>query len=243
LEQALSDIGFKDKEAVQLHIQLNTLTFKDICTQAEDAYRMLFDRMEWPPAQHSCDSKAPPVVFGNLATSISRAELLNLIQAKPSAKGAGYAKKGVCFKCIKPGHWSREYPENRGKGRNSNGMKEQRMSSLGSPLCLHRGHLKSSKSTEELSTGVQAASAGPLLIPRPHTLAARKVPMEQMVASAINNVSLTFDPSVWTFENKVTPGVADDCPDLRKECLSVEDTTMKKMHIFCGDTRVYLPRG
>ena len=51
-----------------------------------------------------------------------------------------------------------------------------------------------------------------------------------------------FDPSVWTFENKVTPGVADDCPDQHKECLSVEDMTMKKMHIFCGDTRVYPPR-
>ncbi|KAI2508984.1 hypothetical protein MHU86_5479 [Fragilaria crotonensis] len=68
LEQALLDIGFKDKEAANLHMQVNKLTYKDICAHAEDAYRTLFDRKEWPPARHTRDSKAPPAAFGNMAT-------------------------------------------------------------------------------------------------------------------------------------------------------------------------------
>ncbi|KAI2503051.1 hypothetical protein MHU86_11399 [Fragilaria crotonensis] len=57
------DIGFKDKEAANLHMQVNKLTYKDICAHAEDAYRTLFDRKEWPPARHTRDSKAPPAAF------------------------------------------------------------------------------------------------------------------------------------------------------------------------------------
>jgi hypothetical protein len=121
LEQALLDIGFKDKEAANLHMQVNNLTFKDICNHAEDAYRMLIDRKVWPPAQHTCNSKAPPAAFGNMVTPITRTEVLNLIQSKPFTNGAGSAKKGVCHKCNKPGHWSRKCPEyNKGKGRNGN---------------------------------------------------------------------------------------------------------------------------
>ena len=80
LEQALLDIGFNNKEAANLHMQLNKLTYKDICAYAEDAYRTLFDRKEWPPARHIRNSKAPPAAFGNMATPITRAEVLNLNQ-------------------------------------------------------------------------------------------------------------------------------------------------------------------
>ena len=98
-------------------MQVNKLTYKDICAHAEDSYRTLFDRKEWPPSRHVRDSKAPPAAFGNLANApISRAEVLNLIQAKPSANGGNdTAKKGLCDNCNKPGHWSRECPE-RNKG-------------------------------------------------------------------------------------------------------------------------------
>jgi hypothetical protein len=46
LEQALLDIGFKDKDAANKQMSDNKLTYKDICTHAEDAYRTLFDRKE-----------------------------------------------------------------------------------------------------------------------------------------------------------------------------------------------------
>ncbi|KAI2511910.1 hypothetical protein MHU86_2426 [Fragilaria crotonensis] len=90
LEQALLDIGFKDKEAANLHMQVNKLTYKDICAHAEDAYRTLFDRKEAACTSHS-RLKAPPAAFGNMA--ITRAEVLNLIQSKASNNGAGLAKK------------------------------------------------------------------------------------------------------------------------------------------------------
>jgi hypothetical protein len=34
LEQALLDIGFKDKEAAYLHMKFNNLTYKDTCAYA-----------------------------------------------------------------------------------------------------------------------------------------------------------------------------------------------------------------
>jgi hypothetical protein len=180
LEQALLDIGFKEKEAVNLHMQVNKLTYKDICAHSEDAYRTLFDRKEWSPARHTCDSKAPPAAFGNMATPITRAEVLNLIQSKRFTNGAGSAKNGVCHKCNKPGHWLRKCPENnKGKaGMATVGTKDQRMPSPGSLLRLHLEHLKSSKPMARLSIGVQAASVGPLRTQQQHTLVGRKVLME-----------------------------------------------------------------
>ncbi|KAI2510749.1 hypothetical protein MHU86_3697 [Fragilaria crotonensis] len=41
LEQALLDIGFKEKTAANDHMSSLRLTYKDICTQAEDTYRTL----------------------------------------------------------------------------------------------------------------------------------------------------------------------------------------------------------
>ena len=57
LEQALLDIGFKDKEAANLHMQAEKLTYKDICTHAEDTYRTLYDRKE---CRCPCRSASPP---------------------------------------------------------------------------------------------------------------------------------------------------------------------------------------
>jgi hypothetical protein len=103
-------------------MQFNKLTYKDVYARVEDAYRTLFDRKQWPSSRHTCYSKAPPAAFGNLATCpITRAEVLNLIQAKPSANSTKYTKERVRHKCNKPGHWSRECPENKGKGRNGSG--------------------------------------------------------------------------------------------------------------------------
>jgi hypothetical protein len=57
LEQALLDTGFKDKDANK-DTPDNKLTYKDICTHVEDAYRTPFDCKEWPSACHASDSKA-----------------------------------------------------------------------------------------------------------------------------------------------------------------------------------------
>ncbi|KAI2490670.1 hypothetical protein MHU86_23913 [Fragilaria crotonensis] len=211
LEQALLDIGFKDKEAANLHMQVNKLTYKDICAHAEDAYRTLFDRKEWPPARHTRDSKAPPAAFGNMATPITRAEVLNLIQSKTSTNGAGLAKKGVCHKCNKPGHWSRECPENKGKGRNgSNGNERPK-------------DVKSWKSTPPPSGGPQVKQANGKAFnwcasckrwttthaTATHTGVKKSSDGPQGGGTAINNVSLAFDPSVWTTEIEVVPSVTD----------------------------------
>ena len=213
LEQALLDIGFKDKEAANLHMQMNKLTYKDICAHAEDAYRTLFDRKEWPPARHTRDSKAPPAAFGNMATPITRAEVLNLIQSKPSTNGAGSAKKGVCHKCNKPGHWSRECPENnsKGKGRNGGGNekpKDVKSSWKSAPPPSGAPQTKQANgktfnwcaSCKRWTTTHATAT---------HTGSKKGADGANGGGTAINNVSLAFDPSVWTTEIKVAPSVTD----------------------------------
>jgi hypothetical protein len=115
LEQALLDIGFKEKTAANDHKTSELkLTYKDICTQAEDTYRTLFDRKEWPPARHVRDSKAPPSTFGNLAVEnnapITRGELLTWIQNKPHVCRSPTKKPGNCNNCGKSGHWANECP-------------------------------------------------------------------------------------------------------------------------------------
>jgi hypothetical protein len=89
------------------------LTFHGFCRQAKDAYRMQFDRKEWPPASHAPDVRAPAATFGNVAsapTSITRPEVLTLIQSQTSGT-ENPTKKGNCHKCGKPGCWANKCPE------------------------------------------------------------------------------------------------------------------------------------
>jgi hypothetical protein len=211
-EQALLDIGFKDKDAANLYMQVNKLTYKDICAHAEDAYRTLFDRKEWPPARHTRNSKAPPVAFGNIATPITRAEVLNLIQSKPSTIGGGLAKKGVCHKCNKSGHWSCKCPENnKGKSRNGSGNerpKDIRSSCKSTPPPSEAPQVKQANgktfnwcaSCKRWTTTHTTAT---------HTGGKKGADGANGVGTAINNVSLAFDPSVWTMEIEVVPSVTD----------------------------------
>ena len=173
----------------------------------------LFDRKEWPPARHTRDSKAPPTAFGNMATPITRAEVLNLIQSKPSTNGAGLAKKGVCHKCNKPGHWSRECPENnKGKGRNGSGNerpKDVKSSWKSAPPPSGAPQVKQANgktfnwcaSCKRWTTTHATAT---------HTGGGKKgADGANGGGTAINNVSLAFDPSVWTTEIEVVPSVTD----------------------------------
>ena len=113
LDQALLDIGYKEKSGAHAHMVAEKLTFQDICGQAEDAYRTQFDRKEWPPASHAPDVRAPSATFGNVATTpagITRAEVLTLIQSQGPGTETS-TKKGNCHKCGKPGHWANKCPE------------------------------------------------------------------------------------------------------------------------------------
>jgi hypothetical protein len=114
VKQALLDIDFKEKTAANDHMSELRLTYKDVCTQADDTYRTLFDRKEWPPARHVRDSKAPPYTFGNLAVEvnapITRAEVLTLMQNKARVGGSPTKKPRKCNNCGKPGHWANECP-------------------------------------------------------------------------------------------------------------------------------------
>jgi hypothetical protein len=113
LDQALLDIGNKEKSGAHAHMVAEKLTFQDICRQAEDAYRTECDRKEWPPASHTPDVRAPLATFGNVAAApagISRAEVLMLIQSQASGADAP-TKKGNCHSGGKPGHWANKCPE------------------------------------------------------------------------------------------------------------------------------------
>ena len=122
LETALLEIAHKEKSAANTYMTKQKLTYRDICTTAEDNYRSRSDRGRWPPARNLRnlkDSKAPPKSFGNVAemndSPMTRAEVMTLMQMKPSVRfgnSVGAKKPGTCNTCGKPGHWSRECPDN-----------------------------------------------------------------------------------------------------------------------------------
>ena len=113
LDQALLDIRYKEKSAAQVHMVAKKLTYQDICCQAEDAYRLQYNRKEGPPASHVTDTPAPSATFGNVAlpegSPSTQAEVLNLIQSQTPRQDA--PKKGNCHNCGKPGHWSNKCPK------------------------------------------------------------------------------------------------------------------------------------
>ena len=120
LDQALLDIGYKEKTAANKHMVDNKLTNLDICRHAEDTYRLLYDRKEWPPARNVRDSKAPPAAFAvECDTPLTRTEVWNLIQSSRTMTRTN-AKPGSCHKCGKPGHWANECPSSTGSDGNVN---------------------------------------------------------------------------------------------------------------------------
>jgi hypothetical protein len=189
-------LGFKDKEATNLHMQVNKLTYKDICAHEEDAYRRLFDRKEWPSAQHTSNSKAPPAAFRNIATPITRAdvETSSSPSTQPTAPDLPRKESFTSATKLDIG-LANALRIRRAKASVAMGMgmNDQRMSSPGSLHCLCLERLKSSKPMERLSTGVQAESAGLLPTPRQRTLVvAREVLMEQMVVVLQSTTFLLF---------------------------------------------------
>ena len=223
LEQALLDIGFKEKTAANDHMSSLRLTYKDICTQAEDTYRTLFDRKEWPPARHARDSKAPPPAFGHLAVEvnapITRAEVLTLMQNKPRVGGSPTKKPGNCNKCGKPGHWANECPD---KQQSSNPRSQRNQSN-------RQAHVSASRKPGWRSTP-PAAGAPTTKKTDTHTfnwcasckrwttthstethtgVSRNTVPNGTPAASSTAMFSLVQDPSVWITETQRMPDLSD----------------------------------
>jgi hypothetical protein len=87
LTEALLAIPYMSRADGDKYMVKENLTYKNICTLAEDEYRSQFDLGEWPPARNNQDSKAPQSGFANL----TEAHVLTLIHQ--AGTGSGGEKK------------------------------------------------------------------------------------------------------------------------------------------------------
>ena len=202
-------------------MQAQKLTYKDICTHAEDTYCTLHDRKEWPPAHHARNLKAPPASFGHLANApITRAEVLNLMQSEPSANGSD-TKKGPCHNCGKPGHWSRECPDAKGKSKSGGGGGKgglgQNNRSKGAPKSWRlvepgSGNLQTKpvngKTFHWCATSCKHWTTTHSM--ETYTGVKKNKPFDgSSRGAAVNNASLVYNCSVWTTEATVVPSLSD----------------------------------
>ena len=234
LDKALLEIGYKEKVAANQHMVDKKLTYQDICRHAEDTYRTLFDRKEWPPAKNVRDSNAPPSSFGNLAveigTPITRAEVLTLIQSNVK----GDSKPGNCHKCGKAGHWANECPDNSTQdNRNRPSRRPPQVTSWrttpppsGSPTTKKHNDKTFNwcqKCTRWTTTHTTSTHTGPTTPSRPNHhrnsrfSSSRGRPAgrggnrpRNKNGSSSANLSLLHDPSVWHFP--VTPPPSTPTP-------------------------------
>jgi hypothetical protein len=127
LDQALLDIGYKDKEAATLHMTSMDLMPTDVCNLAEDLYQVRYEKGSWPPAKSVKDAKAPPSGYGanigevgDVGTPLTTAQVLMLIQQSQSSGGHG-GRKGNCHNCGSSDHWLKDCPKPRNRNGNGGG--------------------------------------------------------------------------------------------------------------------------
>jgi hypothetical protein len=114
LNDALLVIPHMSRADANRYMIKNSLTYKDICTLAEDEYRSQFDLDKWPPARLVKDTKALPSGFTNL----TEARVLTLIHQ--AGAGSEEKKKGACHGCGSFDHWKRDCPQKDKNKPNSN---------------------------------------------------------------------------------------------------------------------------
>jgi hypothetical protein len=119
LNEALLVIPHMSRTDADKFMIKENLTYKHICTLAEDEYRSQLDLDEWPPGRHAKDSKALPSGFANLATpspiaALTEARVLTLIHQAGAGAGSE-KKKGACHGCGSLDHWRRDCPQKKGQ--------------------------------------------------------------------------------------------------------------------------------
>ncbi|CAJ1969878.1 unnamed protein product [Cylindrotheca closterium] len=109
IDKALIEIGYMDKEAAAQHLEAEELTHENICDKAENAYRTLFDKHQWPAARPTIrDSKAP---YAKMAKTFTPDDVQNhayaLIHQQTGPKGKA-KPDDICLNCGEKGHWARD---------------------------------------------------------------------------------------------------------------------------------------
>ena len=197
LEQVLLDIGFKDKDAANLHVQ-RMPTGRYLTGRSGH----LLDTLVTPKLhQLPLQNWQPPSQELKYSTSF-RPSLQSMALDMP--------RKESARSVTNPDNGPKNVQRTRVKAGMEMEMKEQRTSSLGDPLLLHLG------------PPCQASQQKGLQLVRKMQQAMDHYPHHGNVhwqqerchgmhggGSAIKNVSLAFDPLVWTTENELTPSVAD----------------------------------
>jgi hypothetical protein len=121
LDTALVKIGQMDSNAQNKYMVPNGLTYREICSEAEEEWKKLFDDGKWAPAKTKPDPRRLPAGFGaNLAETdkepsamqASVNALLQHLQLMSShQQGSAGSKPRNCHSYNKPGHWARECPD------------------------------------------------------------------------------------------------------------------------------------
>ncbi|KAI2509807.1 hypothetical protein MHU86_4660 [Fragilaria crotonensis] len=189
-------------------MQVNKLTYKDICAHAEDAYRTLFDRKEWPPARHT-RLKAPPAAFGNMATQSPELRYSTSSSPRPPTMVLDLPRKeSVTSATSLDTGRANAQRTTRARAGMGMAMKDQRMSSPGSLLLLHLEHPSQASQWKgfQLVRKLQALDHYPR---NGNAYWSRRALRALKVLVLQSTMSLAFDPSVWTTEIEVVPSVTD----------------------------------
>ena len=109
LNKELVAVGYMDKATAGQHLQSKQLSSDDICEAAENAYRTLLDKQQWPGARNPNKDTRTPRAF--VAEQLTHQELqyraFALIQQQHGSKSQA-KPDDICMNCGEKGHWARD---------------------------------------------------------------------------------------------------------------------------------------